>query len=52
MKDDAGEARRARNGAPRRRRVRVRSELAGGRRALTIELVVVERSSVKDLFVV
>jgi hypothetical protein len=45
MRDETGEARRARNSAPRRRRARVLSGVAGGLHALTIELVVGERSS-------
>jgi hypothetical protein len=43
-RDDTGEARRARNREPRRRRARVLSGVTGGLRALTLELVVGERS--------
>jgi hypothetical protein len=47
--DDAGEARRARNIAPRRRRARVLSGVAGGRHALTNELVIGERSGRRNV---
>jgi hypothetical protein len=43
-RDDAGEARRARNCGPRRRRARVLNGVACGRHELTLELVVGERS--------